>query len=168
MLRWYLVQTKPSNELVACSNLEQQGYEVYFPRVAQAIRRGRGVFERIGPLFPRYLFLRLREGQQALGPVRSSRGVASIVRFGPQFALVPDEVVDDLKCRADSDTGLHRLRPKPALRHGEPVRVAAGPLAGLEGIFDRHLGGERVVVLLSIFGQHTPTEIPRDFALPGC
>jgi transcriptional antiterminator RfaH len=168
MLRWYLVQTKPANERVACSNLERQGYEVYFPRVVQAIRRGRRAFERIGPLFPRYLFLHLREGQQALGPVRSSLGVANIVRFGPQFAVVPDVVVVGLKSRADSNSGLHRLRPQPAVEHGEAVRVATGPFAGLEGVFDRSLGADRVVVLFDILGRQTPTEISRDFALSAC
>jgi transcriptional antiterminator RfaH len=165
ILRWYLVQTKPSNELVACSNLERQGYEIYYPRVVRAIRRGRQAFERIGPLFPRYVFLRLREGQQALGPVRSSLGVASVVRFGPAFAVVPDHVIVELKSRADSSSGLHRLRGAPPVEAGAPMRVVTGPLTGLEGIFDRQLGTERVVVLLNFLGRETPTEIPRDFAV---
>lgn len=162
MLRWYLIHTKPSGEALAESNLGRQGYEVYLPRLVQAVRRSGQWHDRIAALFPRYMFLRLSEGQQALNPVRSTVGVTSIVRFGARFTIVPDQVIRDLRARADPETGLHRLSRagRPAL--GAPVKIRMGPFDGLEGVFEREAGSERVVVLLRLLGQDARVCVPVD------
>ena len=166
MLRWYVVHSKPSAEAVAQTNLERQGYQVYLPRLVQSVLWRQQRRERIVPLFPRYLFLRLQEGSQPLGPVRSSVGVAGVVRFGCRYAAVGDEVIRNLQARADPHTGLHRLsRPAPLVA-GTAVQIAAGPFDGLEGIFQREDGAERVVVLLKLLGQDTPVRVPAEWVLP--
>jgi transcriptional antiterminator RfaH len=166
MLRWYLIQSKPNAEENARVNLERQGYEVYFPRLLQTARHAGHWRERITALFPRYLFVRLETGQQSLGPVRSTVGVANAVRFGSRYAIVPDEVVLELREQADPETGLHRLSRRAALLRGSPVRVTAGPFDGLEGLFEREAGSERVIVLLRLLGQDAPVRIPCDFVVP--
>lgn len=162
MLCWYLIHTKPSGETLAVANLERQGYEVYLPRVVQTIRRAGRRHERIGPLFPRYLFLHLNEGQQALGPVAFTFGVAGIVRFGSHYTVVPDKVIRDLQARAEPQSGLHRLNSKPQLAPGMAVRVSSGPFDGLEGVFEREAGADRVVVLLKLLGQNARVCVPVD------
>jgi len=122
MLRWYLIHTKPLSEGLAQTNLERQGYQVYLPRAAQAVRCHGHWQERIVALFPRYLFLHLAEGRQSLSPVRSTLGVASVVRFGSRYTIVPDEVIDGLLARADAATGLHRLVRGSRLTPGTLVR----------------------------------------------
>src|ERR1700680_3333168 len=121
VLRWYLIHTKPTCENLAAVNLERQGYYVHLPCLLQSVRRRGQWRECIAPLFPRYLFLRLSEGQQALGPVRSSLGVAGIVQFGASYAIVPDRIIADLRLRADAETGLHRLASRPALVRGASI-----------------------------------------------
>jgi transcriptional antiterminator RfaH len=166
VLRWYLIHTKASAEAVAQVNLERQGYEVYLPRLVQSVLCRQQRRERIVPLFPRYLFLRLQEGSQPLGPVRSSVGVSGVVRFGCRYALISDETIRHLQARADPLTGLHRLmRPAP-LACGAAVRIAAGPFDGMEGIFQREDGAERVVVLLNLLGDDTPVRVPAEWILP--
>ena len=118
------------------------------------------------PLFPRYLFLRLQEGVQSLGPVRSTTGVASVVRFGARYAIVPDAVIDDLKGRADPSTGLLRLLDPAQLRQGAPVRIGSGPFGGLEGVFHHASGSARVVVLLELLGQDARVHVPVEAVLP--
>ena len=81
-MRWYLIHTKPTREVAAEVNLQRQGYQVYYPRLLRpTLVNGRWI-DRVASLFPRYLFLRLAVGRQAMGPVRSTVGVANIVRFG--------------------------------------------------------------------------------------
>jgi transcriptional antiterminator RfaH len=162
MLRWYLVHTKPCAEAVAEVNLSRQGYEVYFPRLVKPSRSGAHRVSRTTPLFPRYLFLHLCEGNQSLAAVRSTMGVSSVVRFGVAYAIVPDNVISDLRRRADA-TGWHRL--VNPFYPGAPVRVAGGPLKGLEGVFERKVGEERVVVLLELLGRHAPVRVPADLVL---
>src|SRR5262245_61748704 len=108
-MRWYLIHTKPAGEKAAEINLARQGYEVYLPQLLQSVKRGLKCCERVVPLFPRYLFLHLREGSQALAPARSSVGVSNVVRFGSDYAVVPDRIVLEITSRADPATGLHRL-----------------------------------------------------------
>src|SRR4030095_2041604 len=96
MFRWFLVLTRPASEQLAKTNLERQGYRVYYPRLLRpSLQRGRWV-ERVVSLFPRYLFLQLDAARQSLAPVRSTLGVANLVRFGSEARVVPDAIVDDL------------------------------------------------------------------------
>jgi transcriptional antiterminator RfaH len=168
MLRWYVIHTKPSRESLAEANLRRQGYEVYVPRMAQSLHRRGQWSECIVPLFPRYLFLQLNEGCQALNPVRSSIGVTSIVRFGARYAIVPDQVITQLRSRADPESGLHHLVNRPLLARGASVRITTGPLEGLEGVFEREAGSARVVILLNLLGQESAVRIRADFVAPGC
>jgi transcriptional antiterminator RfaH len=160
MQRWYLVHTKPCGETLAHTHLSRQGYDVYLPRIAQPVlRRGRWR-DRIVALFPRYLFVRLREGLQTLGPIRSSTGVADVVRFGSRYAVVPDSIVDGLVARADPESGLHRIGLPAGLRPGSPVSIAMGAFDGLKGIFERTEGAERVVILLQLLGRDVLVRVP--------
>jgi transcriptional antiterminator RfaH len=165
-LRWYLIHTKPGREAIAETNLLRQGFQVYYPRLLRPMRaRGRWV-TRIVSLFPRYLFLRLAVGRQAMGPVRSTLGVANIVCFGNEYAVVPDPVVADLRGRENPETGLHDLGGHTLFEAGSNVRIVAGPLEGLEGVFQRESGDERVVLLLELLGRETLVQLPSAFVLP--
>jgi transcriptional antiterminator RfaH len=160
MLRWYLVRTKPNAEGTAHRNLARQGYEAYLPRLSQSLPwRGRWR-DRIVPLFPGYLFLGLDEGRQALAPVHSTVGVAGVVRFGATYATVPEEILRELRARANPETGLHRLALADCLGPGVPVRIVAGPFDGLEGVFQREAGDDRAIVLLSVLGQSASVGVP--------
>ena len=166
MCHWYVVYTKPLAEETAKLNLERQGYYVYFPRLQYIGRRrqsGRGL---VGPLFPRYLFLCLDEGRQSLAPVRSTLGVSAVVRFGVRYAIVPDEIIDNLQLRADSETGLHRLTLQPELVQHTPVKVTEGPFESIEGIFERREGSDRVLILLQLLGQEVRVQVPADMVVP--
>jgi transcriptional antiterminator RfaH len=166
VLRWYLIHTKPAAEAVAQANLDRQGFEVYFPRLQQPTLRRARWKDAIVALFPRYLFLRLNEGQQALGPVRSTTGVASVVRFGANYAVVPDQVIRELRARADPESGFHKLSSRLPFRRGTAVRIAVGPFSGLEGLFEREAGEDRVVVLLNILGRDAAVRLAAGFVVP--
>jgi transcriptional antiterminator RfaH len=165
--RWFLVLAKPLGEALAQTNLERQGYRVYYPRLLGACRhRGRWV-KRVVALFPRYLFVQVEVGQQSLGPVRSTLGVSSLVRCGTQPTIVPDGLVDELICREDPHSGLHQLACGRGLARGAPVRVVGGSFDGLDGVFEREEGASRVVVLLQLLGREAPVQIPACFVAPG-
>ena len=166
VLHWFLVFTKPSGEAVAKVNLERQAYRVYHPRLLHpSLYRGRWV-DRIVSLFPRYLFIQMDMVQQSLAPVRSTLGVANVVRFGAQSTIVPDSIVAGLMGRADPESGLHRLNRSKVFEPGARVNVIAGAFEGLDGIFERDSGSERVVVLLGLLGQVTPVTIASRNVVP--
>jgi transcriptional antiterminator RfaH len=160
--QWYLVHTKPLAERSAQVNLERQSYATYLPRLAQMVRRRQGWVRSVVPLFPRYLFLHLDTGRQSLRPVHSTVGVASIVRFGQRCAVVRDEVIEELRSGADPATGLHRLQAARRFARGTRVRITAGPFCGINGVFERADGDERVMILLNLLGQETPVAFPTE------
>jgi transcriptional antiterminator RfaH len=168
MRRWYLIHTKPAAEREAQRHLQRQGYQTYFPRLLQRLRRNGQPQMHITPLFPRYLFLHLDEGRQCLTPVRSTSGVANIVRFGMRFATVPDEIIRQLRAREDPDSGLHSLRLPAPIGPGTPVRIAAGAFAGFEGIFERTEAVNRVVVLLKLLGEEREVQFPAELVSAAC
>jgi transcriptional antiterminator RfaH len=166
MLRWFLVFTKPSAENTAKANLERQGYGVYYPRLIRpSLSRGRWV-DRIVSLFPRYVFVRVDSTQQSLAPVRSTLGVANIVRFGSESTVVPDTIVQELMGREEPSSGLHRLTNSRPFQTGMRVNLIAGVFEGLQGIFERDAGEERVIILLRLLGQDTPVCVPSRYAVP--
>jgi transcriptional antiterminator RfaH len=167
IVRWYLIHTRPGCERVAQVNLERQGYGVYYPRLLQSVRARGGWVERLVSLFPRYVFLHLEVGRQPLAPAKSTVGVTTVVRFGFDYAVIPDKVIEDLRSRADPATGLHHLglQRKP-LTPGSKVRIVAGAFDGLDGVFQRQSGDERVIVLLKLLGQDTPVCVPGEFVMP--
>ena len=48
-------------------------------------------------LFPGYLFIHLDKKQENWSPIRSTKGVLNFVRFGLNYAQVPDTVIEFLK-----------------------------------------------------------------------
>jgi transcriptional antiterminator RfaH len=166
--RWYLIRSKPGAETEAQLHLQRQQYQTYLPRLLQRVRR-RGQWRmRVGPLFPRYLFLQLDEGRQCLAPVGSTLGVANVVRFGGRFATVPDGLIGELRAREDPQTGLHSLCLATRLAPGMTVRIDGGAFAGLEGVFERAEGADRVVVLLTLLGQERQVHLPAELVSAAC
>ena len=138
---WYLVQSKPRNELRALENLVRQGYETYLPLMeVERLQRGK-LLKKMEPLFPRYLFLHLEEGNDNWGPIRSTMGVAGLVRFGQAYAVVSDEVLAAVRERTQDVK-------KALFASGDSIRVVSGPLLGLEGVFEITDGEQRSFVLL--------------------
>ena len=154
---WYLVYCKPRQETVARENLARQGYETYLPFMRDARRRQGRRISVVAPMFPRYLFIHLSSQTDNWGPIRSTLGVVSIVRFGREAARVPDSLMAALRSREDRQ-GIQIL-PIEEYKPGSRVRITQGSFAGYEGIFQAASGRGRVTVLLDILGRDARTSV---------
>lgn len=161
MTNWYAVQTKPRQELAAEQNLRRQGFGIYFPRLLVRKRR-RGKWTKVAePLFPRYLFIQVDPEQHSLSPVRSTVGVAGLVRFGHLLRPVPDTVIAFLQQSENPDTHQHHADEWPHLA-GDAVAITEGPFAGLTGIFQSANGEERALLLIELLGRPNTVDVPMD------
>lgn len=143
---WYVIQTKPRQEFRALEQLQNQGFTCFLPTLQQErIRRGKRTTA-VEPLFARYLFIQLDTVSSNWSPIRSTRGVSNLVAFGGRFATLPDAWVEALQSAANPVQ--RRL-----FEHGERVAIAAGPFAGLEGIYQMPDGQARALVLVELMGQ---------------
>lgn len=156
--RWYCVHTKPRAEALALQQLQRQGFHAFLPRTrVLRLRNGRRV-RGVEPLFPRYLFLRVQPQIESLAPVRSTRGVLGLVRFGERIAEVPTALVERLAGDADADGLIECAAGAP--RPGDRVRILEGPLLGLEAIYRSQDGASRAVILLTLLGRDQQIRIP--------
>jgi transcriptional antiterminator RfaH len=155
--RWYLVYAKPRKEDLAKVNLERQGYPVYLPMMRTPRRKlGRRII-RVEPMFPRYLFIHLDTETDNWAPIRSTLGVANLVRFGMFPTPVPDDLIQILRAR-DNASGVQEL-PLNTFEEGQRVRIEEGPFIGYEGIFLAHTSEERVLILLDIVGKAARAQV---------
>lgn len=155
--RWYLVYAKPQKEELARVNLERQGYPVYLPRMRTPRRRTGKRIIRVEPMFPRYLFIRLDTEHDNWAPIRSTLGVANLVRFGMYPSPVPDELIAAIRAR-DNESGIQDM-PLNSFEQGQKVRIEEGPFMGYEGIFLARSSEERVLILLDIVGKAAKAQI---------
>jgi transcription elongation factor/antiterminator RfaH len=162
-MSWYVVHTKPRMELLAATLLQEQlNLHTYYPEVT--LRR-RGRLQR-GAFFPGYLFIACDLQTTALSAIDSTPGVVRVVRFQAEPRAVPDEVLEELRLRIDTLNAAGGL-PAHQLRPGDPVRITAGPLQGLEGVFAGPLtAAERVMVLLRFLGSERRVTVDVDTVEP--
>lgn len=154
--RWYVVNTKPRKEAFARTLLEQAGLTVLMPRLLEwSPRRGK-MAERVGLMFPGYLFVRMSVGRD-YARVRWTPGVKRVIGAEDQPTAVEDALVEELVSRM-GDRGY--IVQKPDLTTGDRVEVRRGPFAGLLGLVEGPIGAaERVRVLLTFFSRRTSVEI---------
>jgi transcription antitermination factor NusG len=160
--QWVVVQTQPNRERWAAENVARQGREFYLPQIEIM----RGAAKLIRPLFSRYLFVRIFNGQwRFLSGTWGVSGIISFARDGTPDAIA-DKHIDEIRAREDS-TGLVRLPAIEDFVVGQNVRVRAGLLDGQIGIYEGLDPRGREKVLLSLLGQktvvlfaHTDLEVP--------
>jgi transcriptional antiterminator RfaH len=151
MKSWYVIHTHAQGESRALAHLERQGFDAWLP-LCRKTRRHAGRRETVlRPLFPRYLFVSVDMEDEPWRAILSTRGVQALISDAGRPTTLADGVVEALRARAGED-GIFDLRPD-ALKAGTKVRIASGPFADLEGIFQTQSDSERVQVLLTLMGR---------------
>lgn len=152
--RWYAVFTMPRHEKRVAGHCTERGIESFLP-LYQVTHRWKNRCTAMVelPLFPNYSFVRMdaRERIQVL----SLSSVRYIVSSGREPLPVPDEYISFLRAGLVA----HRIEPHPNLEVGDRVRIKTGPMAGLEGILDRHKNGLRIVLKLEMIGRSIALEV---------
>jgi len=163
---WYLIHSKPKPkaEKVAQENLERQGYETYLPLIfGRAKRRGKTI-KSIQPMFPRYLFIHLSDETDDWGPIRSTFGVSSLIRFGMTPAKIPETLINALK-KSENTQGIHEL-PSKNLSAGDKVLIVEGPFEGYEATLFSQKSDDRVIVLLKIAENFVKVKLEQSLIEP--
>ena len=160
-MNWYLIHTKPKQEFRAQENLNHQGYTTFLPTLKVQKLKKNTVEVQEDPLFHRYLFIQLDQVQSNWFPIRSTRGVHQMVRFGmhAEPAVVPDSLLEALRTW-DPD----RLPAKDLFEPGELVQIKEGPFKNVEGDFLKLLkdstGESRALLLIDILGKTQQIKVP--------
>jgi transcriptional antiterminator RfaH len=158
MKRWYAVYCKPREDDRAELHLDRQEFEVFRPKHRVRRKRQGRMTTLVESLFPRYLFIHLDDIAQNWAPIRSTRGVATLVRWGDRIPPVPDPVVECLQQNMDELGCI----PTPPVDYqaGDRLRILEGAFAGLEGVFYSRKSEDRVMLLMEIMKQPQRVIVP--------
>jgi transcription antitermination factor NusG len=127
---WFAIRTKPRHEKIAAFELEQRGIGVFLPlhvSIHQWSDRKREVQV---PLFPSYLFVRLRSRNERATALRAN-GVMSFVGARGSGVCVPEEEIEAVKRIL---AGRIAFTNYPFISVGQKVRIRGGSLDGIQGI----------------------------------
>lgn len=153
---WFCLCTQPKHEHIAGAHLEQDGQEIFLPRIRFKRPTRNGSTWATEALFPGYLFARF-DLAECLRKVQYARGVRYVVHFGDHWPIVPDSVIHELRTAVGSE----HIRVVPdSFQLGETVEITGGAMQGLSAVVTRVMPSQaRVAVLLDFLGRQTTVEI---------
>ena len=130
-ISWYAIYTRSRHEHKVYHRLRERNIESFLPLVERWSRR-RDRRKRIHlPLFPSYLFVRTQMDGHTYLQILKTESVVRILSNDGKPATIPDEQINAIQILMKNGIA---ATPYPYLKEGMKVRVANGPLIGIEGI----------------------------------
>jgi transcription antitermination factor NusG len=151
---WYAAFTMPQGERSVARHLDAYRVETFLPVFEEThIWKNRQKKKIAKPLFPSYVFVCVSKADRRL--VYRAPGVLRLVgnSSGPLPVLASE--IELLRSAAS----MNRLEPYTDLVLGERVRIASGPMRGMEGILVRKKNDLRFVLSVSLIHQHAALEV---------
>jgi len=159
---WFVVYSKAHKEGVAEFQLRLKGLDVFYPRLLlpESLRK----HNRIIPLFPNYLFVRINFWEECHYVIWSP-GVKRFVSFNETPVPIDDRIMAYLMRLANSES---IIPAQSNLKPREEVRITGGPFDGLAGIIKEPPDAKgRVKVLLNLLLREVQVEVPVQYVAGG-
>jgi transcription elongation factor/antiterminator RfaH len=161
---WYAIYTQCRHEARVETRLQQQGLEVFLPRIATLSRRRSRRLPINVPLFPGYLFIHTDLDTSTYHEILKTPGVVRLLGFRGSPTPVPEETIHSVKAIVDCGQPVH---PYPYLKAGALVQVLEGPLAGTIGvILERKDKKRRLIISVELFQRSVAVELDDDTVEP--
>lgn len=158
---WFALRVKSRAEKIVATMARHKGFEDFLP-LYQTRRLWSDRYKTVElPLFPGYVFCRANPEFRL--PLLTIPGVLNFVGFGRVPAPIDEAEMDAIK-RAIG-FGL-QAEPYPFIEVGQRVRLAEGPLAGLEGFLIEVRKQHRILVSVSLLKRSVAVEIDRHWVRP--
>lgn len=169
MKRWYVVQVYPGYENIVKADLakriEEQNLQDNFGEILIPSAKMKQFFDtgdamKDQQLFPGYMLIEM----QAIPPaIRLVASTPRITRFlgGKEPSPLSQKEVDRVLAQTRGEVVVSG--EKHGFEVGKEVEIKEGPFAGFSGIIDTvNEEGEKLTVMVSIFGRMTPVELGFD------
>ncbi len=166
--RWYVVNTYSGHENKVKENLEMRVqsmdmqdyiYRVVVPEQKEVEIKDGKKKEKIKKMFPGYIIVEMTMTDEAWFIVRNTPGVTGFIGSSGKGAkptpLQPNEVD-----RILNNMGMSRIEFANDLTSGDKVKIIDGPFTNMTGTIEElDLKGQKLTVLIDLFGQETPVEV---------
>jgi len=125
---WLVVRYKINECLRFQRNLQNQNFEFYIPRIFTNTQKSNNkkLEAKVEVLFPGYGFVRM--AQTNLHSLKYTLGLINIVRFGDQYAIATNSMINQLK-ELEASSKMQPIELKQ-LTKGSIVTVNSGPFKG--------------------------------------
>lgn len=156
--RWRVAYVKSRQEKAFAKDLLRREIPYYLPMMEKRVRRrdNNKLRKTVMPLFPGYLAFAAPD--EAVEDVYATHRLSAVLPVEDQagFAAELAQVQRALEAGSDLER-LDRFEP------GQPVRVIAGPLLGLEGEVVTARGQTRLIIRVQMFQQAVSLEVDEAF-----
>ena len=161
---WFVVMSKPNQEIKALKNLKNQNFEVFCPYFEKEVLTGKILKKTKDFLFPSYIFVRFNLSNCNWVKIRNTYGVKSIVsiKFVPNS--VDSNFVEELK-KFSSSEGLIN-KDYFSYEPEDKVMITKGPFRKIFGEVLSCIGKNRIKVLLNCINGHKTIVTDKDFVIP--
>ena len=143
--KWFVLQTKPRNEKIVLSQIEQKEIEVYAPFV-ETIRIWSDRKKKIQvPLFSGYLFIHGNE-EERLRAISGTIGALKYIYFQKRPAVVSDREIELIKTALMEPEKIS-IEEKQ-IKKGDLILVTHGVFKGMKGYVNEFRGRFKLTVNL--------------------
>jgi transcriptional antiterminator RfaH len=151
--RWFVCHTKPRCEKKFDDLVDRERFAHYLPLIQSVRRYGTQKKTFTKPLFPGYVFVRIEPAKKTRIYQQDLLVRAMMVENEPVFL----RQLEDVKaiCASGLEAAVH-----PLMKRGTHVRVAGGPLHGLEGYVDDPANPQGIVVSVDVLQQGLLVRLP--------
>lgn len=157
---WFCVRTKPKNEHIAAAHLRDlESVVVFCPRVRFKRPRGQRTMWVTEALFPGYVFAKFNWFSQ-LKAVNYSNGVTGIVKFGENWPIIDDQIIEEWQASMGEDE-LAVCEELP--ESGEDILITEGAFTGsIAEVVKVSNSRKRIAVLMDFLGRQMQVELKSD------
>ena len=128
--QWVAIYTNPRAEKKSSTRLQELGFETYLP-LQRKLHRWSDRWKSVEvPLFPSYLFVKMRNKDVAR--IRNVEGVGYIVAWSNKPAIVPDSQVEAIRRLMEAEAAVNVVNDS-RMKKGATVRIIGGQFEGMEG-----------------------------------
>jgi transcription antitermination factor NusG len=148
---WVVINYFKKNEEILISNLTNQSYEYYIPKI-NFYKNGE---IKVDNLFPGYAFVKYLKNI-SITTLNYTRGVNTVIKFGHNYGLISDEQIKEIK-RNSEESLIHPIHVKKEIN--SQVKAISGPFKGIYGALKSYSSKDRVEVLYTIMGRAMSVEM---------
>lgn len=138
---WFVVMTKPKQELLATQNLLNQCFEVFLPQFNQP-----NLNKEVNPLFPSYLFVRFDISNPKWLKIKNTRGVRKLLNSNINPTKVDEKIIDILLRSTNSNGVISKSYLNYKLN--QSVKIMNGPFKNMLGKITSLKTNCRIEILL--------------------
>lgn len=154
--RWHAVYTRSRFEKKVNEQFCKKNIECYLPLHNVRRRWSDRVVELELPLFASYLFVKITPKSNDFFQIYDTRGVVTILGNNGNPLYISEEEIMSIKKSLSLKKTITSI---PHLQKGKRVKVTAGPLCGVEGVFEKYGRKNRLFITIESIGQSIIVDI---------